>query len=161
MGLALENFDGVGRWREKDRLAETRIDASGELPDGSKVNGPVDLRNALLKNPDQFVQTLVTKLMIYATGRPMEWHDMPTIRGIVKQAAKDDYRFATLLTGIVKSAPFRMKQIPAGSKDARDPPGRSDPVEDIDHVHHEEVSSIAAPCCAARAPRWRCRCWMR
>jgi hypothetical protein len=113
IGLALENFDGVGRWREKDRLAETRIDASGELPDGLKVNGPIDLRKALLANPDQFVQTLVTKLMIYATGRPMEWHDMPTIRGIVKQAAKDDYRFATLLAGIVNSAPFRMNQIPA------------------------------------------------
>jgi hypothetical protein len=113
IGLALENFDGVGRWREKDRLAETRIDASGELPDGSKVNGPIDLRNALLENPDQFVQTLVTKLMIYGTGRPMEWHDMPTIRGIVKQAAKDDYRFATLLTGIVNSPQFRMNQIPA------------------------------------------------
>ncbi|MEO6185579.1 MAG: DUF1592 domain-containing protein [Steroidobacteraceae bacterium] len=112
MGLALENFDGVGRWREKDRQAETRIDAAGVLPDGSKVNGPIDLRNALIKNPDQFVQTLVTKLMIYATGRPMEWEDMPTIRGIVKQSAKDDYRFATLLTEIVKSAPFRMKQIP-------------------------------------------------
>jgi hypothetical protein len=115
MGLALENFDGVGRWREKDRMAETRIDASGVLPDGSKVNGPIDLRNALMKNPDQFVQTLVTKLMIYATGRPMEWQDMPTIRSIVAKAGKDDYRFATLLTGIVNSAPFRMNQIPAAN----------------------------------------------
>jgi Protein of unknown function (DUF1592)/Protein of unknown function (DUF1588)/Protein of unknown function (DUF1587)/Protein of unknown function (DUF1585)/Protein of unknown function (DUF1595)/Planctomycete cytochrome C len=116
MGLALENFDGVGRWREKDRLAETRIDASGVLPDGHAVSGPVDLRNALMKNPDQFVQTLTTKLMIYAAGRPMEWQDMPTIRGIVKKAAADDYRFATLVTLIVKSAPFRMKQIPVESK---------------------------------------------
>jgi hypothetical protein len=116
MGLALENFDGVGRWREKDRLAETRIDASGVLPDGGNVTGPVDLRNALMKNPDQFVQTLATKLMIYAAGRPMEWQDMPTIRGIVKQAAADDYRFATLVTLIVKSAPFRMKQIPVDNK---------------------------------------------
>ena len=112
MGLALENFDGVGRWREKDRLAETRVDAAGVLPDGREVKGPVDLRNALIQNPDQFVQTLTTKLMIYAAGRPMEWQDMPTIRGIVKQAAADDYRFATLVTLIVKSAPFRMKQIP-------------------------------------------------
>jgi hypothetical protein len=117
MGLALENFDGVGRWREKDRLAEVRIDASGVLPDGSAVNGPVDLRKALMKNPDQFVQTLVTKLMIYATGRPMEWQDMPTIRAIVKQAATDDYRFATILAGIVGSAPFRMKQVPVDSNE--------------------------------------------
>ncbi len=113
LGLALENFDGVGRWRDKDRLAETRIDAKGELPDGTAVNGPVDLRNALMKNPDQFVQTLVTKLMIYATGRPMEWHDMPTIRAIVKKSAGDDYRFAAVLAEIIKSPPFRMKQIPA------------------------------------------------
>jgi hypothetical protein len=119
LGLALENFDGVGRWREKDRQAETRIDATGVLPDGSKVNGPVDLRNALLKNPDQFVQTLTTKLMIYATGRPMEWHDMPTIRGIVKAAAKDDYRFVSLVTTIVNSAPFRLQKIPETREPAR------------------------------------------
>ncbi|MEO8307901.1 MAG: DUF1592 domain-containing protein [Pseudomonadota bacterium] len=111
IGLSLENFDGVGHWREKDRLAETVIDASGVLPDGTKVTGPVDLRNALMKNPDQFVQTLTTKLMIYATGRPMEWSDMPVIRGIVRTAAKDDYRFATLLTAIVKSPPFRMQEV--------------------------------------------------
>ncbi len=118
LGLSLENFDGVGRWREKDRQAETRIDASGVLPDGHKVNGPVDLRNALLKNPDQFVQTLTTKLMIYATSRPMEWQDMPTIRGIVQTAAKDDYRFASLVTAIVNSAPFRMQQIPEAKEPA-------------------------------------------
>ncbi len=112
LGLALENFDGVGRWREKDRLAGTRIDASGVLPDGTPVNSPVDLRKALMRNPDQFVQTLVTKLMTYGTGRPMEWHDMPTIRAIVAQAKQDDYHFAALLTAIVKSAPFRMQQVP-------------------------------------------------
>ncbi|MEJ0100788.1 MAG: DUF1592 domain-containing protein [Pseudomonadota bacterium] len=117
LGLALENFDGVGHWRDKDRIAETRIDPSGTLPDGSPVSGPVDLRKALMKNPDQFVQTLVTKLMIYAVGRPIEWQDMPTVRAIVKQGAADNYRFATLLTAIVKSAPFRMKQIPIDVKD--------------------------------------------
>jgi mono/diheme cytochrome c family protein len=119
MGLALENFDGVGRWREKDRLAGTRIDASGVLPDGAEVNGPVDLRQALMKNPDQFVQTLVMKLMTYATGRPMEWEDMPTIRAIVKQAARDDYRFGAVLAGIVNSAPFRMQQVQATEPDTR------------------------------------------
>ena len=112
LGLALENFDGVGRWRIKDRLAETVIDASGVLPDGTPINGPVDLRNALMANPDQFVQTLTLKMLIYAAGRPMEWQDMPTIRGIVKAAAADNYHFATLLTEIVKSAPFRMKRVP-------------------------------------------------
>ncbi len=113
LGFALENFDGVGQWRVKDRIAESPIDASGELPDGTPITGPVDLRKALMKTPDQFVQTLVTKLMIYGVGRPMEWQDMPTIRAIVKQGEKDNYRFASLITAIVKSAPFRMQQIPA------------------------------------------------
>jgi hypothetical protein len=115
LGLALENFDGVGRWREKDRLAGTRVDASGTLPDGTAVNGPVDLRKALMRNPDQFVQTLVMKMMTYATGRPMEWHDMPVVRSVVRQAATDDYRFDTLLVAIVNSAPFRMQQVPAAA----------------------------------------------
>src|SRR5690606_28679246 len=113
MGLALENFDGGGRWREKDRLAGTRIDASGVLPDGTPVNGPVDLRKALMKIPDPFVLTLVRKMMPSATGRPMEWHDMPTIRAIVNQAAADDYRLGAVLAALVSSAPFRMQQIPA------------------------------------------------
>jgi hypothetical protein len=117
LGLALENFDGVGRWRDKDRLAGTRIDASGVLPDGTKVNGPVDLRKALMRDPEQFVQTLVIKMMTYATGRPMEWHDMPTIRAIVKQAGAGDYRFDALLAAIVDSAPFRMQQVPVEGKD--------------------------------------------
>ena len=112
LGLALENFDGVGRWRDRDRFAEEAIDASGVLPDGRAINGPVDLRNALIADPEQFVQTVTTKLLIYATGRPMEWHDMPVIRGIVHRAASDEYRFATLLTEVVKSPLFRMKRIP-------------------------------------------------
>jgi hypothetical protein len=112
LGLALENFDGVGRWRDRDRLANTRIDASGELPDGTKIEGPVDLRRALMANPGQFVQTVTIKLLIYATGRPMEWHDMPEIRSIVNRSAVDDYRFATLVTEVVKSPMFRMKRIP-------------------------------------------------
>jgi mono/diheme cytochrome c family protein len=112
LGFALESFDGVGRFRDRDRLAETVIDASGVLPDGTKINGPDDLRNALIANPEQFVQTLTTKLMIYATGRPMEWQDMPTIRTIVHDTAKQDYRFVPLVMGIVNSAPFRMQRIP-------------------------------------------------
>jgi mono/diheme cytochrome c family protein len=113
LGFALENFDGTGRFREKDRLAETVVDASGDLPDGSKVNGPDDLRRAIASRPDQFVQTLVQKLMIYGIGRSIEYHDMPTVRGIVRDSARDDYRFVSLITHIVKSDPFRMKQLPA------------------------------------------------
>lgn len=114
LGLSLENFDAVGVWRDKDRFAGTPIDASGELPDGSKLNGPVDLRNALMKTPDQFVQTLTEKLMTYATGRTVEYYDMPTIRRIVRDSARDDYRFSSLVMNIIKSDAFQMRRVPKG-----------------------------------------------
>ncbi len=122
LGLALENFDAVGRWRDKDRQADTMIDASGELPDGTKINGPVDLRNALMANPEQFVQTLTTKLLIYAVGRPMEWHDMPVIRGVVSRSKADDWRFSALVTQIVSSPLFRMNTMPATPPATSTPP---------------------------------------
>jgi hypothetical protein len=112
LGFALENFDAVGEWRVKDRIAGTAIDASGVLPDGTKINGPVDLRNALASNPNQFVQTLTEKLMTYATGRAVDYHDMPTIRAIVRDSAKDDYRFSTIVMRIVNSDQFQ-KRTPA------------------------------------------------
>src|SRR4030095_11659170 len=102
-----------GKWREKDRLAETKIDSSGELPDGRIVNGPDDLRNALLGNPEQFVQTRTEKLMTYALGRTVEYHDMPTVRAIVRDSAKDDYRFSSIVMNIINSAPFQMRQVPS------------------------------------------------
>jgi hypothetical protein len=122
LGFALEGFDAVGKWREKDRLAGEVIDASGELPDGTVVNGPDDLRNALLANPEQFVQTLTEKLMTYGLGRLVEHHDMPTVRAIVREAAKDDYRFSSIVMQIVQSDPFQKRQVPAepvGQKTAR------------------------------------------
>lgn len=112
LGFALENFDAVGRWRDVDRWAGAEIDSRGELPDGSSVDGPDALREALLARPEQFVQTLTLKLLTYGTGRTMQYHDMPTIRAIVREAAQQDYRFLPLITTIVKSAPFRMKRIP-------------------------------------------------
>jgi hypothetical protein len=112
LGFALENFDAVGEWRVKDRIAGTAIDASGVLPDGTKINGPVDLRNALASNPNQFVQTLTEKLMTYATGRAVDYHDMPTIRAIVRDSAKDNYRFSTIVMRIVNSDQFQ-KRTPA------------------------------------------------
>jgi hypothetical protein len=113
LGFALEGFDAVGKWREKDRLAGEPIDATGELPDGSKLNGPDDLRNALLANPDQFVQTLTEKLMTYGLGRLVEYHDMPTVRAIVREAAKDNYKFSSIVMQIVQSDPFQKRQVPA------------------------------------------------
>jgi Protein of unknown function (DUF1592)/Protein of unknown function (DUF1588)/Protein of unknown function (DUF1585)/Protein of unknown function (DUF1595)/Protein of unknown function (DUF1587) len=116
LGLALENFDAVGVWRTKDRLAGDEIDASGELPDGRKIDGPDDLRKALVSNPDQFVQTLTEKLMTYALGRTVEYRDMPTVRKIVHDSSKDGYRFSSIVMGIIDSDQFQMRSV---SQDAR------------------------------------------
>ena len=112
LGFALENFDAIGEWRSQDRWAGIPIDASSQLIDGTMVSGPVDLRRALLKRSPQFVQTLTEKLMTYAMGRSVEYYDMPTVRQIVRDAARDDYRFSSLVRGVVKSAPFQMRRVP-------------------------------------------------
>lgn len=107
IGFAMENFDAVGSWRTKEGgTGGTPIDASGQLLDGSKITGPVDLRRALVKNPEIFVSTLTEKLMIYALGRGLEASDMPIIRSIVRNASRNEYRFSLLLTGIIRSPEF-------------------------------------------------------
>jgi len=126
LGLALENFDAVGVWRTKDRLAGDTIDASGELPDGRKINGPTDLRNALVADPFQFVQTLTEKLMTYALGRTVEYRDMPTVRKIVYDSAKDNYRFQSIVMGIIDSDQFQMRSVPQDVK-AKTQTARNDP----------------------------------
>jgi mono/diheme cytochrome c family protein len=110
LGFALENFDAIGEWRSADRWAATPIDAAGKLVDGTVVGGPVDLRQALLRRPDQFVQTVTVKLMTYGLGRSVEHYDMPAVRQIVRDAARDNYRFSSIVMGIVKSAPFQMRK---------------------------------------------------
>jgi hypothetical protein len=112
LGFALENFDAIGGWRTKDREAGDAIDSSGNLADGTTVSGPVDLRKGLLDHPEQFVQTLTEKLMTFALGRSIEYYDMPAVRQIVRDAAREDYRFSAILTGIVESVPFRMARVP-------------------------------------------------
>ena len=112
LGFALENFDATGVWRDRDRYAGSEIDASGELPDGTVVEGPDDLREALLSRPDQFVQTFVEGLLVYATGETLDHYDMPTVRRIVREAAADDYRFSTIVKSIVASDQFRLKRAP-------------------------------------------------
>jgi len=109
LGFALENFDAVGRWRDNDRQARTPIDSSGVLADGTPVDGPVVLRQAILSRPDQFVQTFTEKLMTFGLGRSIEYQDMPTVRRIVREAEGDDYRFSALVLNIVNSEQFRMK----------------------------------------------------
>jgi hypothetical protein len=117
LGFALENFDAVGSWREIDRFAGQVIDASGELPDGTPIRGPDDLRAALLERPDQFVQTLTHKLMTFALGRPVEYHDMPTVRAIVRNSAEEDYRFSSIVAGIVNSDQFRKSMAPVAEEE--------------------------------------------
>jgi hypothetical protein len=103
LGFALENFDGVGRWR-------AGIDSSGILPDGTKFEGPVGLRDVLLGKGDQFVMTATERLLTYALGRGLEPFDMPAVRKIVRDAASDDYRWSSLVMGVVHSMPFQMRR---------------------------------------------------
>jgi hypothetical protein len=112
LGLALENFDATGKWRDRDRYAGAAIDASGKLPDGTPVNGPDDVRNALLGRPEQFAQTFTEGLLTYATGRKLEHYDMPTVRRIVRGAASGDYRFSAIVQAVVRSEQFRMRRVP-------------------------------------------------
>jgi cytochrome c551/c552 len=111
IGFSLENFDAVGQWRETDDGSP--IDTSGQLVDGTKLNGVADMRNALLKYSDQFIKVVTDKLMIYALGRGTEYFDMPVERSIIHQAARDNYRFSSLVIGIVRSEPFQMNMKPA------------------------------------------------
>jgi uncharacterized protein DUF1588/uncharacterized protein DUF1592/uncharacterized protein DUF1585 len=108
LGFSLENFDAIGQWRTKEPGGA--VDAAGQLADGSSVNGPVSLREALLKRPDQFVGTMTEKLLTYALGRGLEPNDMPVIRAIVRDAARDHYRFGSIVMGIVRSAPFQQRK---------------------------------------------------
>jgi len=102
IGFALESFDGLGRWR-------ANMDSSGVLPDGTRIDGPVGLRKVLLDKKDQFVTTATERLLTYALGRGVEPFDMPAIRTIVRDAAPRDYRWSSIIMGIVNSVPFQMR----------------------------------------------------
>jgi mono/diheme cytochrome c family protein len=112
LGLALENFDATGMWRDRDRYAGAAIDSSGELPDGTPIKGPDDLRQALLRKPEQFVQTFTEGLLTYATGRKLEAYDMPAVRRIVHGAAPGGYKFSALVQAVVKSDQFKLRRVP-------------------------------------------------
>lgn len=107
IGFSLENFDAVGHWRTRD--GRSPIDASGQLVDGTKVDGPEALRQALLVYSEQFVRTLTEKLLIYATGRSAAYYDMPVVRSISREAARKNYRFSSLVLGVVNSPAFQMR----------------------------------------------------
>lgn len=107
IGFSLENFDLIGKWRSTE--GGEPIDASGQLVDGTKIDGPASLREALLDRSDVFASTLTEKLMIYAVGRGLKYYDMPVVRRIRRESARNDYRFSSIVLGIVQSAPFQMK----------------------------------------------------
>jgi mono/diheme cytochrome c family protein len=107
-GLSLENFDAIGRWRIRTESGSA-VDASGGLPDGSTFTGMSGLRSALLRKPELFVGTLTEKLMTYGLGRGLEYYDAPSVRKIVQNARTEDYRFSSLVLGIISSDPFQMR----------------------------------------------------
>ena len=111
LGFSLENFDAIGRFRERDQSG--LIDSTGNLADGTPVVGASSLQQALLRKPDHFVDTVTEKLLTYALGRGLEAQDMSVVRAITRQAEADDYRFSALVRGIVHSVPFRMKKAAA------------------------------------------------
>jgi hypothetical protein len=109
LGFALENFNAVGQFRVADPDTLTPIDASGVLPDGTAVKSAGDLRRALAARPEQFVETFTENLLIYALGRTADYRDMPLVRSIVREAAGENYRFESLVLGIVESDAFRKR----------------------------------------------------
>jgi len=114
LGFSLENFDGIGRWRDSAAPGTGPIDASGVLPDGTPFDGPAGLRDILLSKRDQFVETFTERLLTYALGRGLEEYDQPVIRRITREAAADDQRWSSIILGIVKSAPFQMRRVSDG-----------------------------------------------
>jgi hypothetical protein len=111
IGFALENYDAIGRWRDKD--GDSLIDASGKLPDGAEFVGPAGLTKLLLTDyRDDFVRTVTQKLLTYALGRGLEHYDQPAVRSIARQAARENYSMSALVAALVESTPFRMRRTP-------------------------------------------------
>ena len=107
-GFSLENFDAVGAWRTHD--GAFRVDTAGKMFDGTKVNGPASLRQALLKHSDVFIRTFTQSLLAYGLGRVIDYRDMPFVREIEREAAKNDNHFSSFVMGVVKSVPFQMRR---------------------------------------------------
>jgi len=110
----MENFDAIGHWRTTDDGKP--IDANGQLVDGSKLDGVDGLRTALVRYSPEFVRVIADKLMTYGLGRGTEYYDMPMVRSIVRQAARDNYRFSSFVLGVVNSEPFQMNMKEAQSE---------------------------------------------
>ena len=135
MGLALENFDAIGAWRTHD--SGFPVEAGSELVDGTKVNNPADLRQALLKYSDAYVRNFIVKLVTYALGREFTYVDMPVVREIERQAARNDSRFTSIVMGIVNSMPFQMRKVEHPSDTSSAPAAALSP--DAGKRRHEAV----------------------
>jgi hypothetical protein len=109
VGFSLENFNAVGQWRDIE-VEGAPVDASGAVPGGGQFRGVDGLEDALLARPELFVTALTENLMTFALGRGVDYYDAPAVRKIVKDAAKDDYRFSSIILGVVKSIPFQMRR---------------------------------------------------
>jgi hypothetical protein len=109
IGLSIENFDAIGRWRNRSE-GDTAIDAAGGLPSGAAFEGAAGLKRALLSRPDLFATTVTEKLLTYALGRGLDSNDAPAVRAITREARANDYKFSTLILGVVKSAPFQFRR---------------------------------------------------
>jgi len=109
LGLSLENFDATGAWRIKDN--EVPVDVVGDLYDGTKINGPSGLRDALLRHQDMVLRSFAENLLTYAIGRRVEYADMPAVRAIVRDAAKHDNKMSAFILGVVNSGAFRMAKV--------------------------------------------------
>ena len=117
IGLSLENFDAVGSWRVRD--AGTSVDPNGDMYDGSKLDGPVSLRKAVINHSDAFIGSFTENLLTFAVGRVLDERDMPTVRAIARGAAKDNNRFAAFVLGVVKSPPFLMRSVSSTVEERR------------------------------------------
>jgi hypothetical protein len=106
-GFALENFNSVGQWRVMDN--GTKVEPAGVLADGTKVNGPIELRQAILSRPEAFATIVTERMMVYALGRGLEPSDMPVVRRIIKKAGENGYRLSTIVNAIIESDPFQMR----------------------------------------------------
>ena len=109
IGLALDNFDVTGKWRIRENGMP--LDTRGEMYDGTPVESPADLRQALMKRPEPLIRTFTTNLMAYALGRRVEYYDQPTIRAIVRAAEAEDYRMSSFILGVVMSDAFQMQRV--------------------------------------------------
>jgi hypothetical protein len=115
LGFALENYDGIGTWRDSAGIGTGPIDSRGELPDGTAFKGPEGLREVLLKRKEMFVEVFTERLLTYALGRGVEEYDMPVVRKIVRQASAEDHRWSSIIQGIVNSTPFQMRRVKDGN----------------------------------------------